>query len=311
MKVVALAGGVGGAKLAHGLALNLPPEDLTIIVNTGDDFVHFGLHISPDLDTVCYTLAGLADPVMGWGRAGDTSNLMEELAQLSSETWFHLGDRDLATHLERTRLLACGQSLTDITRTFCKQWGVAPAVLPMSNDPVRTVVRTVEYGDLAFQEYFVKHACIPTVTGFLFQGSQNAQAAPGVLESLEQADLIVICPSNPWVSIEPILSVGGIREAVKQKGALAVSPIIAGKTVKGPAAKMFIEAGWDASAVSVARYYQGLLWGFIYDSQDHGIKDEIEGCGIISLELDTIMRSVSDRTRLAKQIIDFWTAHKA
>ena len=206
MNILALAGGVGGAKLAHGLARILPPEDLTIIVNTGDDFEHLGLYISPDLDTVCYTLAGLANPDTGWGRVDETWNAMADLKRLGAPDWFNLGDRDLATHLERTRRMKAGQTLSQVTREFCKAWGVRHTVLPMSDQPVRTIVETDE-GDLPFQEYFVHRHCEPRVKSFRFDGLSTASPAPGVREAIQSADAIILCPSNPWVSIDPILSV--------------------------------------------------------------------------------------------------------
>jgi LPPG:FO 2-phospho-L-lactate transferase len=206
LKIVALAGGVGGAKLAHGLAQVLHPEDLTVIVNTGDDFEHYGLYICPDLDTVCYTLAGLANPETGWGRVKESWNVIENASKLGGPDWFRLGDQDLGTHLERTRRLKEGQTLSQITKDFCKAWGVEHVVLPMSDNPVRTIVETEE-GDLAFQEYFVYRRCEPRVTGFRFDGVELAELAAGLREAIQSADAVIICPSNPWVSIDPILHV--------------------------------------------------------------------------------------------------------
>ena len=206
MNVVALAGGVGGAKLAHGLAQILKPQELTVIVNTGDDFEHYGLYVCPDLDTVCYTLAGLANPDTGWGRVDETWNVIENASKLGGPDWFKLGDKDLGTHLERTRRLKAGDSLSEITRDFCKVWGVQHTVLPMSDQPVRTIVGTDE-GELAFQEYFVHRRCEPKVKGFRFEGVEEAGPAPGAREAVESADAIIICPSNPWVSVDPILKV--------------------------------------------------------------------------------------------------------
>ncbi|MCB9136192.1 MAG: 2-phospho-L-lactate transferase [Anaerolineales bacterium] len=305
MNIVALAGGVGGAKLADGLAQILPPENLTVIVNTGDDFEHLGLKICPDLDTVCYTLAGLANPVTGWGLAGESWNALEGIAMLGGPRWFGVGDRDLGTHLERTRRLRAGQVLSQITRDFCKAWGVQPNVLPMSNEDVPTIVQTDE-GDLAFQEYFVRRQCHPRVKGFRFEGVQAARAAPGVLEALERADAIVICPSNPWVSVDPILAIRGIKERIgtRQK-VVAVSPIIAGQTVKGPAAKMYAELGVEPSALAVARHYGGLLEGFIFDKQDEQSLDEVRALGIRPLVTDTLMKTPADRKRLAGEVLDF------
>ena len=308
MNIVALAGGVGGAKLADGLAQILPPENLTIIVNTGDDFEHLGLKICPDLDTVCYTLAGLANPVTGWGLAGESWNALEGVAALGGPGWFRVGDRDLGTHLERTRRLRAGQLLSQITRDFCRAWGVKPTVLPMSNDPVPTVVLTDE-GELAFQEYFVRRQCHPRVRGFRFDGVQAARPAPGVLEALEGADLIVICPSNPWVSVEPILAVGNIRERLTLEGThgnvVAVSPIIAGQAVKGPAAKMYAELGVEPSALAVARHYGGLLEGFVFDIQDAQSLEAIRALGVRPFMTDTLMKTPADRGRLAGEILDF------
>ena len=211
MKIVALAGGVGGAKLADGLAQLLPPDDLTVVVNTGDDFEHLGLSISPDVDTVCYTLAGLANPETGWGLQAETFQVLDNIQKLGGPGWFHIGDKDLATHLERTRRLREGQSISQITRHFCQAWGVRHLVLPMSNDPVRTMVKTPDSGELSFQEYFVHRNCEPQVRGFRFAGIETAQPAPGVLSSIKAADAVVLCPSNPWVSIDPILALPGLR----------------------------------------------------------------------------------------------------
>ncbi|MEW6093341.1 MAG: 2-phospho-L-lactate transferase [Chloroflexota bacterium] len=302
---VALAGGVGGAKLADGLAQLLPPEDLTIVVNTGDDYEHFGLYICPDLDTVCYTLAGLANPDTGWGRAGETWQAMENLKHLGAPDWFHLGDRDLATHLERTRRLREGQSLTQITRDFCKAWGVKHTVLPMSDDPLRTIVDTVEFGELPFQEYFVKHRCAPKVKGFRFAGIESARPTPEVRQVLEETEAVVICPSNPWVSIDPILAILGHPSPVSRHTAVAVSPIIGGKTVKGPAAKMFAELGIEPSALAVAEHYKNLLAGFVIDTIDADLAENLRLANLPTCITNTLMQSRSDRRRLAKDVLDF------
>lgn len=310
MRVVALAGGVGGARLADGLARALTPDDLTIIVNTGDDFEHLGLKICPDLDTVCYTLAGYANPATGWGRSGDTWQALETLGLLGGPTWFRLGDRDLGLHLERTRRLRAGQSLSRITRDFCRAWGIGATVLPMSDDPVPTWVSTDE-GELPFQEYFVHRQCRPHVTGFRFAGVDLAAPTPGVLESIHQANLIVFCPSNPWVSIDPILAIPGVRAAIESAWpgrhcpVIAVSPIIAGQTVKGPAAKMYTELGIQPSAVAVARHYFPLLTGFILDQVDASDEPDIADLNISVLVTDTLMRTSSDRLRLANQTLSF------
>ena len=307
MKIVALAGGVGGAKLAHGLAQVVPAEDLTVIVNTGDDFEHFGLSICPDLDTVCYTLAGLANPETGWGRAGETWNVLASLAQLGAPTWFSLGDSDLATHLERTRRLQAGEMLSAITADFNQAWGVRVRVLPMSDQPVRTVVDTDE-GELAFQHYFVQRACQPKVKGFRFTGLEVAKPAPGVLEAINAAQLIMICPSNPWVSIAPILALREARAALAGQRVVAVSPIIGGKAVKGPAAKMFTELNIAPSALAVARYYGSLLRGFVLDEVDAGQKGAIRELGIIPLVTATLMKDPTDRARLAAEVVEFGTS---
>ena len=301
MKIVALAGGVGGAKLADGFAQILPPDNLTVIVNTGDDFEHLGLHISPDLDTVCYTLAGLANPGTGWGRQGETFQALENIQKLGGPGWFQLGDQDLGTHIERTRRLLEGQSLSQITREFCQLWGVRHNILPMSDQPVRTIVDTFEFGELAFQEYFVHHRCQPKVMGFRFDGIESARPAPGVLEVLGQADAIVICPSNPWVSIDPILAVTGIRSELGAKSVIAVSPIIGGQTVKGPAAKMFSELGIQPTALAVANHYGELLSGFVLDTIDKNLGKEIS----IPVRItNTLMKIQDDRRRLAQDVLN-------
>ncbi|MGH2582586.1 MAG: 2-phospho-L-lactate transferase [Anaerolineales bacterium] len=307
MKVVTFAGGVGGAKMADGLAQVLPKKELTVVVNTGDDFEHFGLTICPDLDTVCYTLAGLANPETGWGRVGDTENALKSVGVLGGPTWFWLGDRDLGTHLERTRRLQAGEPLSVITADFCRRWGVDAALLPMSDQTVRTIVETGE-GELPFQEYFVARACEPRVRGFRFQGAEAAQPAPGVLEAIKTADAVIFCPSNPWVSIAPILSVPGIRAAVETKPVIAVSPIIGGKAVKGPAAKMFSELGIEPSALAVAQHYGKLLRGFLLDNRDAAQSSAIEALGIMPLVTDTLMQDRADRARLAKEVLAFASA---
>jgi len=305
MKIAALAGGVGGAKLAHGLAQLLNPEELTIIVNTGDDFEHLGLYISPDLDTVCYTLAGLANPLTGWGRVDETWNTFENIETLGGQTWFRLGDRDLGTHLERTFRRKNGNPLSTITRDFCSGWGVEHPILPMTDDSVYTIVNTLEQGELAFQEYFVHQRCEPSVKGFRFDGVEKALPAPGVLETIHQADAVVFCPSNPWVSIDPILAVAGIKSACEAKPVIAVSPIIGGQAVKGPAAKMYQELGIQPSALAVAQHYVDLLSGFVIDEVDATSKLPIQEMNIATLLTDSMMKDEAGRRRLAKDVIDF------
>lgn len=303
-KVVALAGGVGGARLAGGLAQALQPENLIVIVNTGDDFEHLGLKICPDLDTVCYTLAGLANPVTGWGRSGDTWQALETLSRLGGPSWFRLGDHDLGLHLERTRRLRVGEALSQVTRHFCQSLGIQAQVLPMSDDLVATWVHS-DAGTLAFQDYFVRRKCQPRVSGFFFEGAENARPAPGVLEAVAGADLVVLCPSNPWVSLDPILAVPGVRAAVQRRPCVGVSPIIGGKTIKGPAAKMFTELGLESSALSVASHYQDLLMGFVIDQTDQALSGAIAALGMAVCVTDTIMNTPQKRARLAKEVIEF------
>lgn len=299
-RIVALAGGVGGAKLAHGLAQILGPEELTIIVNTGDDFEHLGMYICPDLDTVCYTLGGLANPETGWGRVGESWNTISNIERLGGPAWFRLGDQDIATHLERTRRLKEGQSLSQITRDFCKAWGIQHRILPMSDSPVRTMVDSDE-GELAFQEYFVHRQCAPKVKGFRFDGVEVAEPVVGAKEAIEEADAVIICPSNPWVSVDPILQV--IKKI--DKPIVAVSPIIGGKTVKGPAAKMYSELGIEPSALAVAKHYRDFLTGFVLDTIDASMESEVKRLGVKTLATDTLMNNLTDRTRLAKDVLHF------
>jgi LPPG:FO 2-phospho-L-lactate transferase len=308
MKIVALAGGVGGAKLAHGLAQILKPEDLTIIVNTGDDFEHYGLYICPDLDTVCYTLAGLANPETGWGRINETWNVFQNASKLGGPNWFRLGDQDLGTHLERTRRLKGGDLLSQVTRDFCQAWGIEHTVLPMSDQPVRTIVETEE-GDLAFQEYFVHRRCEPRVKGFRFEGADRAEAVSGAREAIESADVIVICPSNPWVSIDPILKVISLTPAPLRKGegkkVVAVSPIIGGETVKGPAAKMYRELGIEPSAFAVANHYRGLATSFVLDTIDAQLNESVRGLNMQTLVTNTLMKGHEYRRQLASDVLRF------
>lgn len=304
MKVVALAGGVGGAKLADGLAQVLPPDDFTVIVNTGDDFEHLGLYISPDLDTVCYTLAGLANAETGWGRSGESWQAISNVERLGGPVWFRLGDQDLGTHLERTRLLGEGLPLSVITRRFCELWHVKPCVLPMSDERIPTIVRTDD-GDLAFQEYFVHRRCEPAVKGFEFRGIDDASPAPGVLDALQRADAVVICPSNPWVSIAPILAVPGVRAAINRRATVAVSPIIGGTAVRGPAAKMFAEMGITPSALAVAEHYRGLVGSFVLDVIDSELEGDIARYIERVRLTHTLMKTPRDRRQLAEDVLNF------
>ncbi|MBI1855417.1 MAG: 2-phospho-L-lactate transferase [Chloroflexi bacterium] len=304
MKITALAGGVGGAKLAHGLAQILPPEDLTVIVNTGDDFEHLGLYICPDLDTVCYTLAGLANPETGWGRTGETWQTISNIEKLGGPSWFRLGDQDFATHIERMRRLKAGQSLSQVTRDFCKAWGINHTVIPMSDNPVRTIVKT-DQGELAFQEYFVHQRCEPRVKAFRFDGVEEAKAAPGAREAIQSADAIIICPSNPWVSIAPILAVPGLRPEMEAKQVAAVSPIIGGRAVKGPAAKMFDELGIQPSALAVAEQYRGLVNYYVLDKIDSQLEAHVQRLSMRTLVTNTLMKTADDRKRLAEDVLNF------
>ena len=269
MKITALAGGTGAARLVSGLSEVRPPEDLTVIVNTGDDFDWMGLRICPDLDTIVYTLAGCANPATGWGVRGDTFAMLDELDDLGGPAWFRIGDRDLATHLYRTSLLYSGKSLSEVTRALCSRRGVRSRVLPMSDSPVPTLVHTSE-GDLPFQEYFVGRRCEPQVLGFTYVNASTSHPADGVLDAIAQADAVIVCPSNPFISIGPILAVPGIREELKGRSGpvLAVSPIIAGQAVKGPTAAMLRQLGREVSPASVAALYRDFVDIFVLDALD-------------------------------------------
>jgi LPPG:FO 2-phospho-L-lactate transferase len=300
--IIALAGGVGGARLAHGLARVLPAGALTIVVNTGDDFLHLGLHISPDPDTVLYTLSELADPERGWGLKGETFHAMEALGRLGGENWFALGDRDLATHIERSRRLAAGDSLSAITADFAARLGITQTILPMTDDPVRTIVHTDE-GDLPFQDYFVRRHCEPRLTGLTFQGAATAAASPGLRALMEsdQVTGIIICPSNPFLSIDPILAVPGIRAWLQGRNipCIAVSPLIGGKAVKGPAAKIMAELKLDATPRAIAQHYAGLIDGLMIDQADAA--EAFGECQITA----TLMRDIPGRERLAREALAY------
>lgn len=309
--ILALAGGVGGAKLAHGLARILPPDDLTIVVNTGDDFDHLGLQISPDLDSVMYKLAGLNDPVRGWGLAGETWQFMEALKNLSGETWFNLGDKDLATHVERTRRLEAGETLSEVTNALCQSLGIKHRVAPMTDDPVRTMVKT-ETAAIPFQEYFVHLQCEPAVSGFQFDGAETARPATVFANALNAPDLaaIIICPSNPYVSIDPILALNGVNDAIKFRKipVVAVSPIIGGEAVKGPAAKMMAELGQKPSATLIAAHYGDRLDGLVLDTLDASLAPEIEAMGLPTRVTQTIMKTAKDERSLAQETLEFATS---
>lgn len=299
--VVLLAGGVGGAKLADGFAQLLPPENLTIVVNTGDDFRHLGLTICPDLDTVTYTLAGEANPETGWGRAAETWRTIEEVGRLGGPQWFRLGDLDLATHLTRTHLLDQGQTLTEVTAFLCHRLGIGPAVLPMCDEPAPTLIETAE-GILPFQTWFVEKQWQPAVEAV--QLPEDVRATPRVMAALEKADWVVLAPSNPFVSIDPILNVYPIRSMIMDlpEAVIAVSPIIQGAAVKGPAAKMMREMGLSVDAQTVADHYGDLIDVFVYDTADQG---RVEAGGRELYATDTMMRDQADRRRLAQEIVDY------
>jgi LPPG:FO 2-phospho-L-lactate transferase len=305
VRVVSLSGGIGGAKLALGLYRILPPDSLMVVCNTGDDFEHLGLRISPDLDTVMYTLAGIANPKTGWGREGETWTFMAALGQLGGAIWFRLGDADLATHIERTRRLAEGESLSAIADDFCRRLGVRAQLIPMCDEPVRTMVHT-EDGVVPFQRYFVQRRCVPKVSGFEFQGAGAARPAPALLAALEsdRLEAVVICPSNPFISIDPILAVPGMRAAVAACRApvVAVSPIIGSRAVKGPTAKMMAELGVPTSAKAVAEHYGGLLDGFVLDEVDAA---EAAAVDLPCLATLTLMASEDDKRALASEVLAF------
>jgi LPPG:FO 2-phospho-L-lactate transferase len=302
--VVALAGGVGGAKLADGLA-RLLGERLTVIVNTGDDFTHFGLHISPDLDTVMYTLAGVANPLTGWGIAGETWNFLGQVERLGGPAWFRLGDRDLATHILRTQRLAAGESHTAVTAALCRALSVAAALLPMSDDLVRTIICTDD-GELPFQDYFVRLACAVPVRGIRYEGAPAARLNPA-LATFRNLSAIIICPSNPYLSVDPILAVPGHRAWSRAQGCpiVAVSPIVGGAAIKGPAAKIMAELGVPASAVGIARHYAGLVDGLVIDTADAALAPEIAAEGMAVKVAPTVMSNSDDRAALARICLAF------
>jgi LPPG:FO 2-phospho-L-lactate transferase len=301
---VALSGGVGGAKLALGLA-QLLGERLSVVVNTADDFEHLGLRISPDVDTALYTLSGLVNEETGWGRAGETWTFMDALARLGGPTWFRLGDGDLATHVDRTMRLSAGARLTEVTAHLAARLGVRARVLPMTDDNVRTLIET-DNGTLPFQDYFVREQCRPVLRDIRYHGAAAARPTTDVLDALAAPSLagIVICPSNPWLSVEPILAVAGLREALQESGRpiVAVSPIIAGKAVKGPAAKIMAELGLDADSRTIAWHYEGLIDGLVIDTADEALAADLPMPAIVT---NTMMRTLDDKVALARQCLAF------
>jgi LPPG:FO 2-phospho-L-lactate transferase len=303
-KVIALSGGIGGAKLVLGLSHLLPPEDLLVVANTGDDFEHLGLNISPDIDTLIYVLAALDHTERGWGRRDETWNFMAALKDIGGDTWFSLGDRDLALHVERTRRLKRGESLSQITRDIAIRLGIRQRVLPMSDDSVRTKLKT-DRGWLDFQDYFVRLHCEPKVEKIVFEGVKSAVPQPELMAALAAPDLraIVICPSNPFISIEPILAVPGVRAAIANAKApvVGVSPIVAGRALKGPTAKMFAELGAEPSAEAVFRRYQDLLDIFLIEEGEEPFPPELADR---TRSVSTIMRRLEDRIALARKVIE-------
>ena len=308
--ILAIAGGVGGAKLALGLSRVLAPDDLTVVVNTGDDETFHGLHVSPDIDTVTYALAGLTNADTGWGVAGDTFRVLETLGRLGGDTWFGLGDLDLGLHLRRTELLAAGHTLSEATQAIIGALGIRHAIVPMSDDPVRTVMLT-DAGEMAFQEYFVKHSCEPRISGVRFDGADAARPAPAFEQALALCDAIVFCPSNPLVSIGPVLAVPGVRDAIERFDGprIAVSPIVGGKALKGPADKMMAELGEDVSNTGVARRYAGICDTLVIDVGDAHEAASVEQVGMSVHVALTVMTSDAENVALAEEALALVRRH--
>ena len=300
-KILAITGGVGGAKLALGLSKILTPDELLFLVNTGDDFQHLGLEISPDLDSLLYALSGKNNPELGWGRANETWACISELEELGADSWFRLGDRDLALHLVRTQMLSQGATLQNVADRLCESLGIDHRIAPMSNDKISTTVNTPN-GKLAFQEYFVREQCEPAVIDFDFEGIENSKPNPVVMSWLDECDGIIICPSNPYVSVDTILSVPKYRDAFQSKPVIAVSPIVGGLAIKGPAAKMMKELGVPPTPIAVAKHYGSLLSGFVLDQTDH---EQAKDIAIPSIVTQTIMLTLQDRIGLAEQCVRF------
>ena len=304
MRVLALTGGVGGAKLCFGLAEVLKPDELRIVVNTGDDEEFHGLYVCPDLDTVMYTLARLSNPHTGWGIKNETFAALSALDRLGQETWFGLGDQDLATHIVRTQMLRQGNSLSEITDYLCGHLGIEHPIIPMSDDRIKTTVET-DIGTLPFQTYFVRHRCEPTVSGLEFHGSDSAKISAEFSDSLESSDALIFCPSNPYLSVAPILSIPAVRKRIENfKGPrLAVSPIVGGQALKGPAAKILEELGEDVSCTGVARQYVGLCDVFVIDELDRDLADDVRDLGMEAIVMNTIMNSSRDKVELARNLL--------
>ena len=312
---LALSGGVGGAKLVLGLSRLLAPDQLTIIANTGDDFEHLGLNICPDIDTLLYTLAEWNNRELGWGQQGETWNFLAALKRLGGESWFNLGDRDLATHIMRTERLNSGESLSQVVAFLGERMGIRHPVLPMTDHRVRTLVHTRNDGTLAFQHYFVRDRCQPEVTGFEFSGIEQALPAPGFLAALDaELNAVLICPSNPFVSVDPILGLPGVVDRIRERGlpVLVVSNIVGGMAIKGPAAKMMTELGMPRTAVGVAQHYVDrygdLVSGFVLDESDRELAAEVESLGLATIVAPTVMVSLQDKTELAARVLGFAAA---
>jgi len=303
--ITALAGGVGAAKFLSGLIKVVPEEELTVIVNTGDDIELYGLHISPDLDIITYTLAGIVDEEKGWGIKGDTFHCLEMLRKYGYETWFNLGDRDIATHIHRTFLLKKGLKLSQVTREICRSLGLKANIIPMTDDRVETWIET-DAGLMHFQEYLVKRGARDKVLGVKYVGADHASPAEGVIDAILNSNLVIVCPSNPIVSIGTILSIRGVREALKRSGAhkVAISPIVSGAPLKGPADKLMAGLGLEVSAYSVAYLYRDFLNTFVLDQADEKERDKIERLGIRVVLTNTIMRTLEDKIRLARTVVE-------
>ena len=303
-KVLALAGGVGGAKLALGLRDILDEESLAIVVNTGDDEEFFGLHVSPDLDTVMYTLGGIANPDTGWGISGETFRSLNRLRQYGVDTWFNLGDLDMATHIRRTQLLGQGNTLSEVTNSLCSSLGITHSIFPMTDDTLKTVVIT-EISEMSFQEYFVKNRCDPRVISLRFDSPSECSPSPGFVTALNESDLLVFCPSNPFLSVDPILAVPGVRKKIENfRGArIAVSPIVGGEAIKGPAGKILRELGHEVSCVGVAKRYVDLCDVFIIDNVDADLASTIEKLGMRVVVTNTIMNNDQEKRTLAREIL--------
>lgn len=304
-QITCLAGGVGAARFLQGLVRIVPQENITVIVNTGDDIELYGLHISPDPDIVMYTLTGIVDEERGWGIRDETFNCLGMFQKYGLETWFKLGDKDLATHIYRTQLLRDGLSLSDVTWKLCKALGLKVKIIPMTNEKVVPRIIT-DVGEMHFEEYFVKRKAKNKVRDVRFEGAESAHPAPEVIKSIAKADGVILCPSNPIVSIGPILAVRGIREALKEAATkiVAITPIVGGATIKGPADKLMRGLGIDVSAYSVASLYQDFLDVFILDEVDRSEKEKIEGLGIKAIVANTIMHSLDDKIELANLALE-------